>query len=319
MADFRWGIIGPGRIARKFATSLPFSKNGILYAVASTHGERAADFAAEFGAERSFFSYGEMLNEARPDAVYIATPHPFHFEPAMLAIEAGIPVLCEKPMTDGYADTKKLVSCAREKGVFLMEGLWSWFLPHMQQVKSWIESGEIGRPVHIQADFGYKAMRNIEGRQFNPVLGGGVTKDIAIYPLALFCKLFGPPESMQVLGSRASETGVDEHVIFQGKLNGGLGFQGMVSFVADTETRAFIYGTEGRIEFSKQWFRAVSATLNRGNESKTISCPTDGFGFQFEADEVEACVRMGLKESQVWSLDDSLLMAEWIQKIESGI
>ncbi len=317
MAPFRWGIIGPGRIARKFASSLPFSRNGKLVAVASTDANRAMAFAAEFRAEHAFSSYSEMLEKALPDAVYIATPHPFHYQPALLALEAGIPVLCEKPMTDSRRQTFALAEAARQKKVFLMEGMWSWFLPHMQQARRWIEEGEIGKLVHIQADFGYRALRDPAGRLFNPALGGGVALDLAIYPMGLFYKLLGPDLEFQAMGSRAPETGVDEHLVIQGRSAGGATFQSVLSFLAHTETRALVYGSEGRIEFSKQWFRAVSATLVRGEETRTITCPADGFGFQFEADEVENCVRSGLTSSPDWTPEDSIRIAGWIEKLES--
>jgi predicted dehydrogenase len=319
LTPFRWGIIGPGRIARKFATSLPYSRNGKLVAVASTDANRARDFALEFDVDSYFTSYAEMLKTASLDAVYIANPHPFHFQAAVLALESKVPVLCEKPLTDSLQKTRELIEIANRNQVFLMEGMWSWFLPHIQQTKAWIDSGEIGEVIHIQADFGFKAHRDLEGRLFNPGLGGGVAKDIAIYPLSFLYKLIGDLQNVQVQGSRASETGVDEHIIFQGRGSSGATFQSLISFLADTETKATVYGRQGRIELSGQWFRAVSATLIKGEKAVSISCPAEGFGFQFEADEVEKQVKMGASESSQWRLCDSLYMAEWIENLEKNV
>jgi len=312
---FRWGIIGPGRIAHKFAQSLPYSENGKLTAVASTSLEKASDFAKQYGAAFSYGSYEEMLGSGNIDAVYVATPHTFHLQNSALAIEFGIPVLCEKPLTDNHRDSSKLISKAKEKGVFLMEGMWSVFLPHLRKAFEWVRDGKIGNVVHVQADFGYRADFNPEGRLFNPKLGGGVVKDVGIYPLAFFYKILGPLQNFQFQGNKA-KTEVDQHVIFQGKGNGPATFQGMVSFLTHSEVEAIIFGTDGKIKIESQWLRPTSATLFTDNGIEKFESEVGSFGFQSEANEVEKCVVKGQRESAIWSLADALAMSDYISKIE---
>ena len=192
----------------------------------------------------------------------------------------------------------------------------SKFLPHISKAIEWIDSNKIGEVVHVQADFGYRADYNPEGRLFNPDLGGSVSKDIGIYPLALFYKILGDLEGFQVQGNRA-KTGVDQHVIFQGKGRGNATFQGQVSFLTNTEVEAIIFGTEGKIKIESQWFRPTSATLLHKNGTEIFQPKVDSFGFQFEADEVEKCVSNGLTESTRWTLSDSSSMAEYISILEA--
>jgi predicted dehydrogenase len=313
--SFRWGIIGPGRIAHKFAQSLPFSKNGKLVSVASSSLERAQDFASKYEAENAFGSYQEMLESGTIDAVYVATPHTYHFACSEMALRLGIPVLCEKPLTDNEMDSIRLVKIAKENQVFLMEGMWTVFLPHIQKAFSWIAEGKIGELIHIQADFGYLANYEPKGRLFNPELGGSVSKDVGIYPLALFYKILGKLNNFQVQGHKAI-TGVDQHVLFQGKGSEKATFQGMVSFLTNSEVEAIIFGSKGKIRIESQWLRATSVTLITESEKTNYKPEVGSFGFQFEADEVEKCVQAGLIESPKWSHTDALSMANYISILE---
>ena len=313
---FRWGILGPGRIAHKFALSLPFSENGVLASVASRDIFKANEFARRFGATHSYGSYEDMILSGEVDAVYIATPHAFHFEHSVLCLSHSIPVLCEKPLTMNPDQTRRLTDFSQKQNTFLMEGMWTAFLPHFVQCKNWIDEGRIGEVVHLQADFGYKADFNPIDRKYNPELGGSVTKDVGIYPLTLFYKILGMPVSLQTLGSRAS-TGIDEHVVFQGRNAENATFQGMVSFRAQSDVEATIIGTEGKIKISSQWLRPVSASLIRPDETILFEKKVGGLGFQFEADEVEKCVRSGETESKIWSHEDSKQISELIALVEA--
>ena len=315
--EFRWGILGPGRIARKFATSLPYSKNGKLVAVASTNGERAASFAAEFGASHHFDSYEALADSGLLDAIYIATPPSFHRRDAAMCLQKKIPVLCEKPLSTNPEDSAFMISLAKQNNTFLLEGLWTCFLPSFRKALQWVKEGRIGELLNLEADFGHKAAFDLQHRHFNPELGGGVMKDIGIYPLALFMKVLGHELEIQSTGIRL-ENGLDAQVVFQGKSkNGGQTFQGMVSFLGAGPSEACITGTGGRIRFAPQWFRPVDVWLEKeGCEAEHFSGKADGFGFQFEADEVEHCVRAGLLESPHWTHEDSLAAARLIAKAE---
>lgn len=315
-APFRWGILGPGKIARKFAASLPFSKNGKLVAVASRTEGKAEAFVRDFPNVSPFSSYEEMLDSGLVDAVYVSGTHNLHFKQAALCLDRAIPVLCEKPLTETESDTRSLFELAERKQTFLMEGMWSIFLPHVQKVAEWLAEDRIGKIIHIYADFAYLAEQNPQNRLFNPQLGGSVSKDIGIYPLFLFHKLGQGIQSLYHLNQRAS-TGVDDQVVFQGQLNNDATFQGLISFKGKSATQAKIIGTKGNIELDNQWFRPVSARLITQEGFEITHPKVPGFGFQFEADEVEACIKQGQISSKIWSPADSIAMAHWMNQLQS--
>ncbi|MBK6993441.1 MAG: Gfo/Idh/MocA family oxidoreductase [Lewinellaceae bacterium] len=151
-----WGIIGLGKIARQFADDLRLLPNARLHAVASTSQERAAAFAAEFGATHVYSRYEDIVHCPDLDVVYVATPHPFHCENTLLCLENGLPVLCEKPFAMNMAEARRMVGAARRNRVFLMEGLWTRFIPAIEQVFQMVEQGEIGELHTIKADLGSK-------------------------------------------------------------------------------------------------------------------------------------------------------------------
>lgn len=311
----RWGIAGPGRIAHKFAKSLPHSE-GKLAAVASSCQERATTFAKDYNLNLAFGSYKELLQSGEIDALYVATTNQLHLDISAMALDFGIPVLCEKPLTLSKSETQLLVSIAKQKQVFLMEGLWSLFLPHIRQAVSWIEQGKIGKLIHVQADFGFLAEENPTNRIFNPELGGGVAKDIGIYPIALFYHLLGRFQYIQSCGTRAA-TKVENHVLFQGMAASGASFQGMVSFKTQSPVEATILGEKGKIRLGGQWLRPTSATLETESGVEVFHPVVPGFGFQFEVNEVADCLKQNKTESEIWSLDDSLQVAAYLEEMAS--
>ena len=182
---FRWGLIGPGRIAHRFAKALSAPGAGTLYAVASRDCERARHFAHTYHAPHYYVSYDELIANPKVDAIYIATPHNFHFEQAAACLKAGKPVLCEKPLTVTAAQTQALIELSHHHQVFLMEALWTRFLPVYQQVKSWLEQTRIGSILQVQANFGCQVERHESDRLLNPELAGGVLLDMGVYCLSM--------------------------------------------------------------------------------------------------------------------------------------
>lgn len=211
MDKLRWGILGCGGIAASFASDLQHSKSGVLAAVASRDGKRARRFSETHGAERYHTSYEALLDDSHVDAVYIATPHPFHFNQARNVIEAGKHVFIEKPACLNASQLKTLMGEAEEKGLFLGEAFWTAYFPLVQMLKEVVGSSVLGELLHIEATFCSKLPNIPEQRWLNPDLGGGSLLDIGIYPLAFTMHLFGetPGEvkSMMIPGS----TGVDIH------------------------------------------------------------------------------------------------------------
>ncbi|MGB7784631.1 MAG: Gfo/Idh/MocA family oxidoreductase, partial [Salinimicrobium sp.] len=207
--EIKWGIIGPGQIARKFARSLQEVDDAQLYAVASRTLERAEAFAEETGAAKAFGSYEEMLMDAEVDVVYIATPHVFHKEHTLLSLKHGKPVLCEKPFAINRAQVKEMISNAKEKRVFLMEAMWTPFLPHIIYLREVLSSGKYGKVKRLTADFGFAAAFDKNGRLFKKSLGGGSLLDIGIYPIFLALHTLGKPEKISAK-AQMSSTNVDE-------------------------------------------------------------------------------------------------------------
>ena len=178
ITPIRWGILGPGSIANQFAKGLQAAPDGQLVAVGSRDLQRAEAFAEQYDAPNRHGSYEELVADPEVDAIYVATPHPFHKENSILCLEAGKAVLCEKPFTVNAAEAAEIVAVARAKKVFLMEAMWSRYLPIIVQVRKWLDEGAIGEPLQVNADFGFRAGVNPEGRLFSPALAGGALLDV---------------------------------------------------------------------------------------------------------------------------------------------
>ncbi len=183
--SFNWGILGPGRIAKKFAQSLEAINNANLYAVASNNKDRADSFANEFSADKLYYTYKDLASDNNIDAVYIAPPHRFHYENTKLCLEAGKPALCEKPITVNASEAKLLIDLARSKNLFLMEALWTRYLPIYQLVKKWLDDKIIGEVKLLNSTFGYNFPRDLEDRKFNHELAGGGLLDLGVYSIAI--------------------------------------------------------------------------------------------------------------------------------------
>ena len=188
-----WGILGPGKIARKFAQDLMLSDNAVLYGVASRNLERANAFCQEYHGLKYYGSYDELVSESGIDVVYIATPHPYHFEHTMMCLEHGKAVLCEKPMGMDHEQVRGMAEKAQKIGLFLMEGIWTRFIPGVELYLDLIKKDIIGEVTTLHADFGFLAPFDAQSRLYNKTLGGGSLLDIGIYPLYLSLITLGIP------------------------------------------------------------------------------------------------------------------------------
>ncbi len=247
---YGWGLIGPGRFAKEFASELTKNPKARCVAVASRNAERARAFASEFGFETSYDSYEALVSDAAVDIVYVVVPHVFHREIAEMAIRAGKAVLCEKPLTPSSANSKALTELAREEGVFLMEAMKTGFLPAIQKAKEWIETGRIGRPKLARADFCFQGPSDPEDRLMNPNLGGGAVLDVGIYPIYLTWRLLGEIETIHAAGDR-SITGVEDSVSIAAQHASGASSAMTCSFCTGEAMDAVIQGTEGSIRLPK--------------------------------------------------------------------
>ena len=316
---FHWGIIGPGKIAHQFASDISKINGCKLHAVASRSIERAQAFAQQYNAPHAYDSYSDIVNCPELDAVYIATPHTSHFENTMLCLKAGIPVLCEKPFALNTAQARQMVEYAQANNVFLMEALWTRFLPSTLKVMELINAGTIGELVAVKADFGFKAPFNPESRLFNPDLGGGSLLDIGIYPVFLALLLLGKPQQIKAFANFGA-TGVDMDCGVLFKYDNQKLAHLHSTLLARTKTEAFIYGTEGTIHMHSRWHEPTSISLislDGRPENFHFEWPDNGYGF--EAKEVMKCIEQGLQESPSRTLNDTLLLMETLDAIRAEI
>ncbi|MCH7589053.1 MAG: Gfo/Idh/MocA family oxidoreductase [Chloroflexi bacterium] len=294
---FRWGIIGPGRIARKFADALTVVDGGILYAVASRELERARAFSNKYQAEKSFGSYAEMVEDPDVDGVYVATPHPFHYENSLLSLKAGKPVLCEKPLTVNAAEADQLIKAARSNKTFLMEAMWTRFLPVLQQVRQWLDDGRIGKVKLLTSTFGFRAARELEDRAFNPNLGGGVLLDLGVYNISISQWVLGQDALSFATQGILGETKVDELTAVNLLYENGAVSQFTCNMVSDTTNDMYVYGTEGHIYIHPQFWRPTAATLVSGGQETMETRSFRKNGFEYQIEEAITCIRSGLLES----------------------
>ena len=315
-----WGILSTGRIAREFALGLRQSERSRLAAVGSRARTGAEAFAAEFGCDRAHGSYDDLLADPDVEAVYIATPHPWHKEWAVAAARAGKHVLCEKPLAMDAAGAEAIVEAAREAGVFLMEAFMYRCHPQTRKVVELVRGGAVGDVRMVQASFGFKAVRDPAGRLFDPALGGGAILDIGCYPVS-FSRLIagaaaGRPflDPVEVDGrGRVGDTGVDEAAVGQLVFGSGLLAQVSCSIDARQDNHARVYGTEGALELAWPWLPAKHSgrseiVIHRFEQEPEVIPVEAGYIYGIEADTVASAVAAGRTEAEPPAMgwDDTL-------------
>lgn len=295
---FNWGIIGPGRIAHKFAQDLQKLPNARLHAVASRSVERAQAFAEKYGAPHYYGSYPEIIDCPDLDVVYIATPHVGHFENTLLCLRHQIPVLCEKPLAVNLRQVQRMILTAQQTQTFLMEAIWTRFLPTHLKMWELINSGAIGEVQSVKADFGFQASFNPDGRLFNKALAGGSLLDIGIYPVFLAMNILGKPDDMAAFG-QIGPTGVDEEVGILFKYKTGQMAHLHSSIRSDTKTEAYIYGEKGTIYLHSRWHEPSTMSLLKPGQSPAyFHFNYETHGYSYEAIEVMRCLEAGKIESE---------------------
>lgn len=313
----RWGILGCGKIANKFAADLRLVEDAELTAIASRDNVRGEAFQKQFKANYFYNSYEALASSNEVDVIYVATPHGYHHEHTLLCLQHKKAVLCEKAFGLNYKQVLEMTTLARNQGVFLMEAFWTKFLPQYQKVISMINAGDIGTIKMIQADFGFHAQEPFSQRLFDPLLGGGSLLDIGIYPVFLAQSILGKPTEIQAMITPYA-TGVDEQCAITMKFaNGALGILSS-TFAADTPVEAMIAGTRGRIQMRNRFHNAIGRVeLVQGKDEVTeIDVHREeGYGYQFEARHVTDCLRKGLTESPVMSHQHSLDLMETLDRI----
>jgi predicted dehydrogenase len=293
----RWGILSTGGIATSFVNDLRLLPDAEVLAVGSRTPEAAAQFAERHGIPRVYGSWAQLAADRDVDVVYVATPHSAHYAATKLCLEAGKAVLCEKPFTLDLATSQELVETARRKGVFLMEGMWARCNPAVRQAVSMVAGGAIGEVTSVQADFGLAGPFEPTHRLRAKVLGGGALLDLGVYPITAALLMLGCPDHVQAW-AKLSPEGVDENTgLVFGYDSGGLATLSC-GIVGQTPTAAVVTGTAGRIEFAPPFFCTRSFTVFRPDaDPEVVSFDFAGMGYQFEAAEVQRCLRESLLES----------------------
>ena len=310
MKKTRWGILGTGSIATKFALGLGDADNAELLAVGSRSSETAAAFAAEHGAAHAHSSYDELVKDPDVDAIYIATPHVLHRENALSCIGAGKAVLCEKPFAMNAREAEEMVAAAESAGSFLCEAMWTRFLPGTRRVRELISSGVIGEPRQLQCDFGFRTDLDPKGRLFDLSLGGGALLDVGIYCVAYAQMIFGCSPAEIHSSAHIGETGVDEQSAYLFRYDSGA-FACMSSAIrTETAHRATISGTEGSIEVPGFWH--VEDLIVNGQHERH---PYKGNGYTHEAIAVGEALAAGAKECVEVPLQETLEVARTMDKI----
>ncbi len=321
MQSLNWGIIGPGNIAHDFARDLGLIKPAQkITAVLGRKRESADAFSKTFNIPNAYTDLDKFIKESKVDIVYIATPHPMHYEEALACLENKIHVLCEKPMTLNTAQCSELVEAATNNRVFLMEAMWIRFLPGIRKVMSLVNEGAIGKLVSVKAAMGYKAPKDDDNRYFNPVLGGGSLLDLGIYPVFLAQLLLGEPAEIYAAG-KLTDKGIDETCAILCNYPDGQYALLDSSLVTQTDQSAIIAGEKGVIKILNPWFeKTVGIELQPYDKEKQFfPCEWEGHGLQFEIEEVLSCIQNNKIESELFSHAFSLQLSETLEEIRDQI
>jgi dihydrodiol dehydrogenase / D-xylose 1-dehydrogenase (NADP) len=313
----RWGILGTGTIAEKFAHGLKFVKGAEIAAVGSRTAENAERFAKRHPGARAYGSYEALAADQSLDIIYIATPHTCHKANSLACLEAGRAVLCEKPFAVNAGETDTMIRCAKEKNLFLMEAMWTRFLPATIAVRKWLRAGFIGEVRMVKADFGMRTKWNPEGRLLNRNLGGGALLDVGIYGVSFASMVFGETPQEVSGFAHIGETGVDEQsTVTLGYTKGRLA---VLSCAVRTllPNDAYIIGTDGYIHIPSFW-RAEKAHLYlAGKRAGTVRKRFRGSGYRYEAEEVMRCLRAGKIESSFMPHAESLELMKTLDRIRA--
>lgn len=314
----RWGILGPGKIARKFAEGLATLSGAHLQAVASRNLSRSEAFAADFGAPQAHGSYAELAQNPEVDIIYVATPHPHHKDATLLCLEHGKHVLCEKPMSLNARDSEAMFAVAREKGLFLMEAMWTRFLPAWRQVKQWLAEGAIGEVRLLLVDFSFRSSTfDRSDRKFAPELGGGALLDIGIYPIATAYYVFAEePEAVQSQAT-LGPTGTDDQSTYLFRYRSGAQAVLSSSFLADGTKEAVICGEKGKIRVPMFWQARQAILEGEGAEPVVFDGSYAATGLQFQAEAIAADLAAGCLENALMLPQATLEVARMMDRLRA--
>jgi predicted dehydrogenase len=314
----RWGVVGPGAIATEFAQAMELVTDAEIVTVGSRSIDRAQDFAARFGIKRAVGSYTDVATDPNVDVVYVATTQNSHAHDVVMLLEAGKHVLCEKPFALDANQARTMIEAARSRDLFLMDAIWSRYLPAYAEMMKVIAEGRIGEISLVEADFGVAWQVDQRDRLFDPARGGGGLLDLGIYPLQLCSLLLGSPTTVVAAGVLGS-TGVDERVGAVLTYPGGALGVIKASVRTSMACSARIAGSTGVIELPAMMHCPDQIIVSSLAGRETIACHYEGSGLRFEIEEVNRCITQGLTESAVMPLDETLELMKTLDEIRAQI
>jgi predicted dehydrogenase len=319
MADkIRWGIIGTGGIAHHFARGLAVLADAQLVAVASRTKESADKFGEEFNVPHRHIGAEAIAADKEVDVIYVATPHPMHVSDTITSLNGGKAVLCEKPFAINICEVMQMVACAKKKKLFLMEAMWTYFLPAICEVRRLIAAGAIGEICLVQTTFCFRCPPDPQNRFLNPALGGGALLDVGVYEIAIAQMAYGREPVRISSMAHIGQTGVDEQesMIF-GYDNGAMAVL-TCAIRAQAVNEAAIYGTDGYIRILPNFWHSDRIIVKTGqSEEKEIKFEMVGNGYNYQAVEVMQCLRSGKTENSIMPLSTSIAMMKTMDRVRA--
>ncbi len=317
MRNFRWGILGTGGIAREFVEDLQLAEGHLVSAVGSRSFEKAKDLISTISGAIAHGNYSDLVNDPNVDAIYIATPHPMHVEHAVLALNAGKPVLCEKPIAISALEAQVMVNTARKNNVAFLEAMWTRYLPHIAQVRQILASGVLGPIQSVEADHGQRLADQNIARLIDPALGGGALLDLGIYPVSFAHLVLGTPSSI-IASSVMTDRGVDAQT--SAIFNYESGAQAIITttMIAQTPCRAVISGLLGRLEIDRTFYTPTNMRVILF-DGTLIEYPLDytGHGLREQAIEMARVVRDGALESPLMPWSETIAVMKTMDEIRN--
>jgi len=323
----RWGVVATGSIAATVTADLALLPDAVLAAVSSRRPDRAAAFAEQFGFAASYadtderLGYAALLADPDVEVVYVATPHAQHADVVRAALTAGKSVLCEKPMTINAREAQELVDLARERGLFLMEAVWTRFLPAYQRALQIAASGAIGTVHWVAAEVGFPAPQDPTARIWALADGGGALLDLAVYPLLWAWGTLGLPDAVGAVGALNAE-GVDAQNALSLTYSSGAQAQLTTSLLARSPHSALVAGSHGwiRAQGPDAVYRPTRLDVQVGEgELRTEEFELIGSGYVHELREVTRCLQQGLTESPVMPLEHSLATMRLLDAVRAQL
>ena len=310
------GILGAGNIAGNMANTLNAMDDAQFYAVGSRSMEKAEKFAKEYGAQKAYGSYEDLVSDAEVELVYVATPHSHHFEHAKLCIEHGKPVLCEKAFMANAKQAKEIFELAKEKNVFITEAIWTRYLPSRKMIDDVIASGEIGEVTFVTANLGYD-IKDVERMQ-NPELAGGSLLDVGIYPLTFISMVLGNEIKEVVSTCTKTATGMDEQNAIILKYDNGVMAMAHSGMLAGTEQYGIVYGTKGYlIAENLNNVTGIKVYTKERKLIRELSVPKQITGFEYQVRASMKAIREGRLECEEIPHEESVIMMELMDRLRA--